>query len=253
MLRVGGGVALAGLTLLVVGCCPHAVGEGAGDASTGPSGSSGGLVCGPSNGQGDVVPAPGTQFCALIDDCDVELYYNCSQFICPACSVADAEILYGPALGPDGGLGDLPVILSGHCGGGSICDFAGFECLREEAPKVLSPSCAAAVAMVVGWNPLFDGGTACLEGGAITFCTAIGGCVPGRESCVAALCPACNALDGIALGGDGADFFGGLCPAPSSANPCVDLECLADAGPRILSPGCAAAVALLSERFEDGG
>jgi hypothetical protein len=48
-------------------------------------------------------------------------------------------------------------------------------------------------------------------------------------------------------------LFGGICPAPTPASSCADFECLLDAGPKLLSPSCAAAVTSLVEQFLDGG
>jgi hypothetical protein len=67
------------------------------------------------------------------------------------------------------------------------------------------------------------------------------------------ICNACSIPDGIALGGDGGAFFGGLCPPVNPASPCADLQCFVDAGPMVLSPSCAAAVTSLVERLPDGG
>jgi hypothetical protein len=150
--------------------------------------------------------------------------------------------------------------LDGLCGGASFdfCSVATLECLKEEGSRVLTPNCAAAVAAVVERDPQIDGGSACDdlgpgEGTGVDFCSSIGGCVGGAPNCKAIICNACGAVDGIALGGDGGTFFGGLCPAPSASAPCAVLECLADAGARVVSRECAAALAALAARYLDGG
>jgi hypothetical protein len=148
---------------------------------------------------------------------------------------------------------------------------------------VLSPSCAAAVTRVAQANAeyLVDGG----RGGACyweascapvygsnnyspastgrDFCSAIAGCVGGADSCEDAICGACDADDADSLDMDGGylcrggwlirPFFYGLCPPVDPSNPCADLACLVDAGPRVLSPSCAAALASLAGRYLDGG
>jgi hypothetical protein len=135
------------------------------------------------------------------------------------------------------------------------------ECLLEDGPKVLSPSCAAALASVVEANTVYelDGG-ACeyagpAEGNGADFCAAIGGCFGDSASCEDAICSACSITDGITLGSvssDGGTFFGGFCPPVSPASPCADFQCFIDAGPQVLSPRCTAAVTSLAERFLDG-
>jgi hypothetical protein len=133
------------------------------------------------------------------------------------------------------------------------------ECLMEEGPNVLSPSCAAALTAVIEANTYFplDGG-ACeyagpREGTGANFCAAIGGCMGGSAACKDVICRACSAIDGIALGADGGAFFGGLCPPVNPVTPCANLQCFIDAGPKVLSPSCAAAVTSLAEHLLDGG
>jgi hypothetical protein len=99
-----------------------------------------------------------------------------------------------------------------------------------------------------------DGGTACYPiSSGDNFCAALGGCVGGAAYCEQVICPACTVLDGYALDADGGEFFGGLCPALSTASPCADFDCFMDAGPTALSPSCAAALASLAGRCPDGG
>lgn len=145
------------------------------------------------------------------------------------------------------------------------------ECLMEEGPKVLSPACAAALTSVIQANVYIavDGGIggACWYEAAPglvspaasgrAFCSAIGGCVGGAAYCERAICMGCGADDARYLASDGgpfeADFFGGLCPPVNPASPCADLECLIDAGPKVLSPDCASALAALVQGFPDSG
>ncbi len=123
-----------------------------------------------------------------------------------------------------------------------------------EGPRLLSPSCAAALSSVVESSHTFDGGSACYPDSlGSNFCSAIGECVGGAAECAETICPACTSVDGFLLGSNGAQFFGGLCPAINASSPCADLACLVDAGTQVLSPSCAAAVAALVASFEDGG
>jgi hypothetical protein len=205
----------------------------------------------------------------------------CLQEMCPACSTSDSQVIE-PLPGDLHDAGSSPSFLTcpdglpaGYClcpgAGGGDWDVSVLDCLVEAGPMVLSPTCAAALISVVQANAVFpvDGGSggACwyeAAGGLVRpasvgrdFCSAVGSCVGGIGYCEGAICGACNAGDAFALGGDGGafpgTFFGGLCPPLSSASPCADLECLVDAGAKILSPSCAAAVTSLAERFLDGG
>ena len=172
---------------------------------------------------------------------------SCLEAICPACSGADGLILEGP-------VAEAPVFFGGLCPYAS-CEYEQLQCLKEDSPTVLSPSCATAVIGML--DTLLDGGPACLpdpKGGwySLDFCLAIDQCV-GGAACDQLICPACTLADDEALGTFGQLFFGGLCPVPSTANPCADLECFVDAGRTVLSPGCAAAVSSLLTPFLDGG
>ncbi len=266
------GAALAALA----GCCLRAGGEdGGGSAGTTSSsgarttssgsgstpsssgtGSSGGTAVGADGGIDCGEWEPGFDFCYSLLNC-LLISNSCWGMICSACTVADGEVLWGPDRGPDAGLGDYNLLLSGLCPPSpSTCDAVTLECLRQEAPKVLSASCAAALTSLVGLDLDGDGGSACDYTGpaanATTFCTVVGGCVGGTTHCEQVICPSCNTADGAALGGTGSESFDGRCPALAQAG-CADYGCFLDAGPEVLSPSCAAAVALLAEQALDGG
>jgi hypothetical protein len=143
------------------------------------------------------------------------------------------------------------------------------ECFAEEGPKFLSPNCAAVFGSLFhqrlqllgdaggtanACNPQYS---ASLQGDGATFCSVIGDCLGGSAYCNQVICPACSAVDGLFLGeglGNAGPVgsFGGLCSV-SRASPCADLNCILDAAPKVLSPGCAAAVTALVEGFQDGG
>jgi hypothetical protein len=99
-----------------------------------------------------------------------------------------------------------------------------------------------------------DGGSACDQLGEANgndFCSAIGACVGDAGNCEQAICKACDVADGILLGGaEPVGFLGGACPAfdasLDSGYSCVNLGCILDAGPAVLSPSCAAAIASLT-------
>ncbi len=258
-------VVVQGACLAVLaGCCLHPGSEDAGPgASTGSgggsstpansgSGSGASASSGSSSGTGGTssstsasdggnacwAEAEGVEFCGII--CGSCLYglplASCQQILCPACNEADVGDL-------NSGLG---------CGAPPFCSLAALECLKVS--KGLSPSCRDALHSVVESSLGIDGGTACYpDGSTSNFCSAIAACVGGLGYCEQAICGACTVLDGYALDADGGEFFGGLCPPISPANPCADFECFIDAGTQVLSPGCAAALASLVERFWDGG
>ena len=99
----------------------------------------------------------------------------CSQVFCPACTYADGESLFG--VGDAGTLGRL-------CPAADICSLAMLECLSEQGPKLLSPSCAGVFTSLFekyvqqlsdaggsadACNPKYAG----QEGSGVTFCAAI--------------------------------------------------------------------------------
>lgn len=274
---------MAALAALSGGCCLRPGPEDAGSGtSTGAGSNSGtsGSIGSSSAGDGGLTCGVGTyRFCDEIGGLGPNAYFGpglmpyCVEVLCPACGAADSEVLglvgaqpdAGPDAGSDAGSLDWtsPSFLGGRCPWGlGTWDLRVLECLIEDGPKVLSPGCAAALTSVVEANTVYklDGG-ACEyagpeEGNGVDFCSAIGGCIGDSAFCEDAVCKACSIIDGITLGGvgsDGGTFFGGLCPPVSAASPCADFQCFMDAGPRVLSPGCAAAVASLAERFLDGG
>ncbi len=177
-------------------------------------------------------------------------FNQCEQAVCPACSYADGEILNG-----DAGLALW------RCEPTTTCTLPSEVCLAEEARRLLSPSCAAVLTSALEQQVLTaigdGGGSACgswpRPNGA-DFCSAISGCIGDAGICEQVVCSACNATDGVFLGGAApVAYLGGLCPAVDSASPCASFACLLDAGPRILSPSCAAAVAALAGSFFDAG
>jgi hypothetical protein len=143
----------------------------------------------------------------------------------------------------------------------STCTLASNVCLAEEASKLLSPSCATVLGSALKQQlatTYSDGGESACDNwagpNATDFCSAIGSCVGDAGLCEQTVCSGCNATDGVFLGGAApVAFFGGLCPAIDPASACTSFACLLDAGPRILSPGCSAALTSLAERFLDGG
>jgi hypothetical protein len=88
------------------------------------------------------------------------------------------------------------------------------------------------------------------------FCENMSLCIgDGQGYCELVICPACSFADGKVLAGLGADagnnpLLDGLCERDSCGRL---LECLVDAGPSVLSPGCAAALTSAAEFFLDGG
>ena len=74
-------------------------------------------------------------FCEVLFNCVSDTGGgNCLDAICPACSAADGEILWAA----DGGYHEnWPHFFGGLCPALPSCDLAQFECLAEQAPKVL--------------------------------------------------------------------------------------------------------------------
>lgn len=83
----------------------------------------------------------------------------------------------------------------------------------------------------------------------LAFCGGIGGCVGGAAYCEQVICPACTFADGDTL--VGTTCYGADCPGGSRDS--ATFQCWLDAGPKVLSPSCAAALTSLAERFLDGG
>jgi len=248
------GVPLAAMAAFAIfsSACSQLAGR---DGGGGPAGEGGMGACTATAG-GDS-ESLGALFCLTFGNCLEHSVTSCDQAICPACTLADAAALAG--------FGDAGLFTE-RCPGANLCSLSMLECLAAQGPGLLSPVCAAVFNSLFerGVEQLGDGGgtaNACNPGYAgggqgtgVDFCSAIGSCAGSSARCEQVICRACSAVDGIFLGSlEPWGSFGDLCPAFDQAAPCTDLACLVDAGPRVLSPSCAAAVASLAEHFLDGG
>ena len=101
-----------------------------------------------------------------------------------------------------------------------------------------------------------DGGacewSACKDSESVPgFCGYYSSCFGSEGRCDQAICTACSAVDGDRLG---VNLWGnGFCSEAGLYGCGSLIACLTDAGPKLLSPSCATAVAALIEPFLDGG